>query len=234
MLLQSARLAISQLFSQPFRKVFWRSIGYTLLLLVIAWFMLESAVSTLLLPYLGAWPWVATAMVWLLGTGMFIGAGFLIAPVSAMFAGIFLDDIALEVETKHYPGDPPGREMPLLAAVWLAAKFTVLVIFANLVALLLVLLPGINMMIFFLLNGFLLGREFFQFAALRFAGEDEVRALRKANEGVIFLGGMIIAGFMAIPLLNLATPIFAAALMVHVHKSCRSKYPRPVTHPFGR
>jgi len=234
LLLQSARLAISQLFSQPFRKVFWRSIGYTLLLLVIAWFMLESAVSTILLPYLGAWPWVATAMVWLLGTGMFIGAGFLIAPVSAMFAGIFLDDIALEVETKHYPGDPPGRELPVSAAVWLAAKFTVLVIFANLLALLLVLLPGINMMIFFLLNGFLLGREFFQFAAMRFASEDEVRALRKANEGVIFLGGMIIAGFMAIPLLNLATPIFAAALMVHVHKSCRSKYPQPVTHPFGR
>ena len=223
MLLQSSRLAISQLFSKPFRKVFWRSIGYTILLLVIAWFLLESAVSTILLPYLGPWPWVATAMVWLLGTGMFIGAGFLIAPVSAMFAGIFLDDIAHKVETKHYPGDPPGRELPISVAIWLAAKFTLLVVIANLIALLLVLLPGINMMIFFILNGFLLGREFFQFAAMRFAGEDEVRTLRKANEGVIFLGGMIIAGFMAIPILNLSTPIFAAAIMVHVHKSCRSR-----------
>ena len=232
MLLQSSRLAISQLFSRPFRKVFWRSIGYTILLLVIAWFILESAVSSILLPYLGPWPWVASAMVWLLGTGVFIGAGFLIAPVSAMFAGIFLDDIALEVEAKHYPGDPPGRELPISDAVWLAAKFTFLVIIANMIALLLVLLPGINMMIFFLLNGFLLGREFFQFAAMRFAGEEEVRALRKANEGVIFLGGMIIAGFMAIPILNLATPIFAAALMVHVHKSCRSKNPEPSPRPF--
>ncbi len=232
MLLQSSRLAISQLFSRPFRKVFWRSVGYTILLLVIAWFMLESAVSTILLPYLGPWPWVATAMVWLLGTGMFIGAGFLIAPVSAMFAGIFLDDIALEVEAKYYPGDPPGRELPISAAVWLAAKFTVLVVIANLIALLLVLLPGINMMIFFLLNGFLLGREFFQFAAMRFADEEEVRTLRKANEGVIFMGGMIIAGFMAIPILNLATPIFAAALMVHIHKQCRTKNPELSPRPF--
>ncbi|MCP4183984.1 MAG: sulfate transporter family protein [Hyphomicrobiales bacterium] len=230
-MLQSSRLAISQLFSRPFRKVFWRSIGYTILLLVIAWFILESVVSTILLPYLGPWPWVATAMVWLLGTGMFIGAGFLIAPVSAMFAGIFLDDVAQEVEAKYYPGDPSGRELPISAAVWLAAKFTVLVIIANLIALLLVLLPGINMMIFFFLNGFLLGREYFQFAAMRFAGEEEVWALRKANEGLIFLGGMIIAGFMAIPILNLATPIFAAALMVHIHKQCRMRNlefnPRP-------
>lgn len=223
MLLQSARLAISQLFSKPFRKVFWSSIGYTILLLIAAWFVLESVVSSLLLPYLGPWPWVATAIVWLMGTGMFIGAGFLIAPVSAIFAGIFLDDIALKVETKYYPNDPPGRELPISEAVWLASKFTVLVIIANLIALLLVLLPGINMMIFFFLNGFLLGREFFQFAAMRFASEEDVKVLRKANEGVIFLGGMIIAGFMAIPLLNLTTPIFAAALMVHIHKNCRIK-----------
>ena len=232
MLLKSAQLAIIQLFSKPFRKVLWRSIGYTILLLVVAWFIIESVVSTILLPYLGPWPWVATAMVWLLGTGMFVGAGFLIAPVSAMFAGIFLDDVALEVESKHYPNDPPGRELPISAAVWLAAKFTVLVIIANLLALLLVLLPGINMMIFFFLNGFLLGREFFQFAAMRFADEEDVLALRKANEGVIFLGGMVIAGFMAVPLLNLATPIFAAALMVHIHKHCRYKYQQSNPYPF--
>ncbi|MCP4072198.1 MAG: sulfate transporter family protein [Hyphomicrobiales bacterium] len=225
LLLQSARLAISQLFSKPFRKVFWSSIGYTILLLIAAWFLLESAISTLLLPYLGPWPWVATAILWLMGTGMFIGAGFLIAPVSAIFAGIFLDDIALKVETKYYPEDPPGIELPIPTSLWLAVKFTFLVVIANLIALLLVLLPGINFIIFFFLNGFLLGREFFQFAAMRFADENEVTQLRKANEATVFLGGMIIAGFMAVPLLNLATPIFAAALMVHIHKYCRMKKP---------
>ena len=214
-------MAVTQLFSRPFRNVFWKSIGYTILLLIAGWLLLESAISTLLLPYLGSWPWVATALVWLTGAGMFIGAGFLIAPVSALFAGIFLDDIAEEVEAKYYPDDPPGREMPIAASIWLAAKFTMLVIIANLIALLLVLLPGINLIIFFFLNGYLLGREYFQFAAMRFASEEDVRRLRQANEGTIFLGGMIIAGFMAVPVLNLATPIFAATLMVHIHKHCR-------------
>jgi CysZ protein len=223
LLLHYARLAVTQLFSKPFRSVFWKSIGYTILLLIGGWLLLESTVSTFLTPFLGPWPWVATALVWLTGAGMFIGAGFLIAPVSAIFAGIFLDDIADQVEEKHYPDEPPGREMPVGASIWLAIKFTLLVIAANLIALLLVLLPGINLMIFFFLNGFLLGREYFQFAAMRFASEEEVRQLRQANEGTIFFGGMLIAGFMAVPVLNLATPIFAAALMVHVHKHCRMK-----------
>ena len=223
MLITYTRLAITQLYSKPFRGVFWRSLGYTILLLIGAWFLLEMAVSTYLVPFLSPWPWVATALVWLTGTGMFIGAGFLIAPVSALFAGLFLDDIASKVETSHYPRDRPGEELPVAKATWLAVKFTVLVVIANLIALLLVLLPGINFIVFFFLNGFLLGREYFQFAALRFADETQVTQLRQANEGAIFLGGMIIAAFMAIPLLNLATPIFAAALMVHVHKYCRQK-----------
>ncbi|MCF6320838.1 MAG: sulfate transporter family protein [Rhizobiaceae bacterium] len=226
MLLQNARLALSQLFSKPFRKVLWSSIGYTILLLIAAWFLLEAAISTLLLPFLGPWPWVATAMIWLMGTGMFIGAGFLIAPVSAIFAGIFLVDIARQVEAQHYSDDPPGRELPLSAALWLAIKFTILVVIANLVALMLVLLPGINFIIFFFLNGYLLGREYFQFAAMRFLTEEDAKALRAANEGNIFLGGLIIAGFMTIPLLNLATPVFAAAFMVHVYKTTR-----PLSYP---
>ncbi|MGI9570133.1 MAG: EI24 domain-containing protein, partial [Desulfobulbia bacterium] len=103
LLIQHARMAVKQLFSRPFRNVLWKSIGYTILLLIAGWLLLESAISTLLLPYLGSWPWLATALAWLTGAGMFIGAGFLIAPVSALFAGIFLDDIADEVEAKYYP-----------------------------------------------------------------------------------------------------------------------------------
>lgn len=228
MLFHSASLAISQLLSKPFRKVFWRSLAYSVLLLIGVWFVLETVISTFLLPFLGPWPWVTTALVWLMGAGMFVGAGFMVAPVSALFAGIFLDDIAKEVEATHYPDDPPGREMQTMDALWLALKFTTLVIAANLLALMLVLLPGINFIIFFFLNGYLLGREYFQFAALRFMDENDAKTLRQANEGNIFLAGLMIAGFLAVPLLNLATPIFAAAIMVHVYKNAR---PAGVIHP---
>ena len=44
------------------------------------------------------------------------------------------------------------------------------------------------------------------------------RALRKRNATTVYIGGLIIAAFVSIPIVNLATPLFAMSLMVHVHK----------------
>jgi CysZ protein len=78
--------------------------------------------------------------------------------------------------------------------------------------------PGVNLIAFFVGNGYLLGREFFEAAARRFHDRDGARALRQANAGRVFLGGIVIALFLAIPILNLFTPLFATAFMVHVYK----------------
>ena len=218
MILESARLAARQLFEAEFRHIFWKSLGITVLVLVLAWIALESVISTFLTPFLGPWPWLSTAIVWLMGTGMFVGALFLIAPVSAALAGVFQDDVAEAVEKRHYPADPPGTAMPVIPSIWLSAKFLVVVAAANIVALLLVLLPGINFIVFFIVNAYLIGREYFQFAAMRFRNEAEANAMRRENSTAVFLAGLVVTGFMAVPLLNLATPIFATAIMVHLHK----------------
>ncbi|RVB30497.1 sulfate transporter family protein, partial [Mesorhizobium sp. M7A.F.Ca.CA.001.07.2.1] len=143
----------------------------------------------------------------------------LIAPVTAVVAGLFLDDIAEVVERTDYPGDPTGRAMPALRSLVLSARFLGVVILGNIVALLLLLVPGVNIAAFFIVNGYLLGREFFEFAAMRFRGEEEARALRRHYAGTVFLAGLLIAAFLAVPLLNLLTPLFAAAVMVHLHKA---------------
>ena len=219
MIIESARLAASELLRPRFRSVLLKSVGLTILLFIGAWFALEFAFSTLVAPFLGAWPWVTTAIAWLLGAGVFIGAGFLLAPVAALFAGLFLDDAAAHVEETYYPQDAVGKEVPIGRSLWLTIRFTLLVLFANLIALLLVLLPGINIAIFFLVNGYFLGREYFMFAAMRFRSEAEAARLRSHYSTYVFLAGLIIAGFMAIPIVNLATPVFGAALMVHMHKA---------------
>lgn len=218
LIIQSARLAASQIFEPGFRGVLWKSLGLTLLLLTLAWIGLEAAISTWLVPYLQSWPWLATAVLWLTGTGFVIGLGFLIGPVAAIFAGVFLDDVAELVEQRHYPQDAPGRPMPLLPSMILAVKFTLVVIAANLLALALVLLPGINFTIFFFVNAWLIGREYFQFAAMRFRPEAEAGAMRRTNSFTVFMAGLVIAGLMAVPILNLLTPLFATAMMVHMHK----------------
>jgi len=213
------------MFTPGFRHILWKSLGLTILLLVATWIVLEAGVSTILAPMLGSWPWLATAIVWLMGVGMFIGAGFLIAPVAAIFAGLFLDDVAQHVEGEYYPSDKPGSPLPIGDSLYLAAKFTLVVVGANLFALMLVLLPGINFAVFFLVNGYLLGREYFIFAALRFRNEKEANDLRRANSTSVMFAGLIIAGFMAVPILNLFTPIFAASMMVHMHKSLSGSQP---------
>ena len=100
----------------------------------------------------------------------------------------------------------------------LSLKFFGIVVLGNLIALMLLLVPGVNIGAFFVVNGYLIGREFFEFAAMRFVAEDEAKALRRRNAGTVFLAGLVIAAFMAVPLLNLLSSLFACAMMVHLHK----------------
>jgi uncharacterized protein involved in cysteine biosynthesis len=53
---------------------------------------------------------------------------------------------------------------------------------------------------------------------MRFRPPDEAKALRKRHAATVYAGGLIIAAFVSIPLVNLATPLFAMAFMVHLHK----------------
>ena len=226
MILEAARAAISRLFTAEFRSVFLKTLGLTLLMLVAAWFGLKALFDALALPYIDAllpgmpqWAgWLGFLTAVLAGLGLAVALALLVAPVTAIVAGLFLDDIAAVVERQDYPDDPPGRAVPPLKALALALKFFGVVILGNLVALLLLLVPGVNIAAFFLVNGYLLGREFFEFAAMRFRSEADAKAMRKAHAGTVFLAGLVIAAFLSVPLLNLLTPLFAAALMVNLHK----------------
>jgi CysZ protein len=149
--------------------------------------------------------------------------GFLIAPVTSVFAGVFLDEIAEAVEKNHYPTDTPGTALTLSQSVGITARFLSLVLIANLIALLLVIFLGLGFIIFFLVNGYLLGREYFQFAALRHRSTQEVDALREKHGFSIFIAGLAIAVVLSIPIVNLLTPLFAGALMVHVFKTLEQK-----------
>src|SRR5690606_29791697 len=121
---------------------------------------------------------------------------------------IFLDDVAEAVERESYPQDPPGEAVPILPAILLSLKFFGVVILGNVVALFLLLVPGVNLIAFFVVNAYLLGREFFEFAAMRFRSEAEAKELRRRHAGTVFLAGFLIAAFLAVPLLNLLTPLF--------------------------
>lgn len=222
MIIESARKAANGLLESRSRSVVLKSAGLTVLLFFGLWLGLQSIVTGFVDPLLQSWAWITTALLWFLGAGIVVGAGFLLAPVTAIFAGLFLDEIAEHVESENYPEDKPGTAMAFGPSIFLAIKFGLFVVLANILALLLVWVAGFGVIVFFLLNGYLLGREYFQFAAMRFRSEREAEVLRKTFSFEIIGAGLIIAAFMSVPILNLFTPVFAASMMVHLHKAVES------------
>ncbi len=225
MVLSSAGKAFNGLFDPRSRSIVLKSLGLTILLFFGLWLGIQALVDTFILPFFSGWVWVTTLLLWVLGAGVLIAAGFVLAPTTAVFAGLFLDEVAENVETSHYPQDEPGSAMPLGASITLALQFGVLVLLANFFALMLVWLAGFGVIIFFIMNGYLIGREYFLFASMRFRPELEAKAMMKKYSLEIFFSGLIIAGFMSIPIMNLFTPVFAASIMVHLHKDLSNKLP---------
>ena len=148
--------------------------------------------------------------------GLFVGLAFLVAPISSLVAGFFLDELAERVEGETT--GTPGRALPAGQAVWLATKFAGVSVLVNLVALMVFLLPGVNVTVFFVANGYLLGREYFELAALRYRTLHEAHEMRRRHRLYIFLCGLLIACFVVVPIVNLLTPLFGVALMVRIHQ----------------
>ena len=222
-MLSAAGQAFSEAFTPPFRAVLLKCMAFTIGLLVLLIIGIEWTFS-----HFVQWPaWIEQSIEWLGGLALVVGSIFLIPPVTSLIAGLYLDDIAALVERKHYPADPAGEPLPTLQAIGVGLRFFAAVLLVSLISLFLLLVPGVNLIAYYFGNGYLLGREYFELAAMRFRPIEEARALRRANALRIFLAGLAIAAIVIIPILNLITPVFATALMVRMHKKISRENPAP-------
>ncbi|MDF2620482.1 MAG: hypothetical protein K0S00_3141 [Xanthobacteraceae bacterium] len=213
-MLRDAFAAFAETFSPDYRRVLLRSIGFAVGLLVALGVGAHYALTYFVALDLR---WAEITLDIIAAFGIFIAAIFLVPPVTSLIAGLFLDDVAAQVE-RGFPGEPEGRPLPIGRSLFLTVKFFGVMLAVNLVALLLLLVPGVNLVVFYVANGYLLGREYFQLAAMRYRDEDEVALLRRHHAGAIFLAGLIIAAVVSVPILNLVTPVFATIFMVRLHK----------------
>jgi uncharacterized protein involved in cysteine biosynthesis len=229
-MLEAAGKALAQMFTPPFRAVLLKSAGLAIAVLIV----LGIALDRLLIWLTGAggqWlegtlgsiaHWPVVAFGWLLafaiGFGLLAGAIFLMPAVTSLVASLFADEIAEQVERVHYPADPPGAALPLTRATLEGVKIALLSLLVYLVCLPFLLFAGLGALIFFLATAYLLGREYFELAAMRFHPIAEAKVLRRTHRGTVFAAGCFIAAFVSIPILNLATPLFGTAFMVHIHK----------------
>ena len=219
MLFQAVFAAAREVFSPALRSVLWKSIGLTLALLALVWLGLTRLFDYFLNHSLSVdYPILEGFAFFLAGAGLLIALVYLLPAVTAVVAGYFLDDVAEVVERQDYPADRPGAALPFGKAILYGLRFAGLSLLVNLVALLLFFIPVINIGAFFAANAYLLGREYFELAAGRFWPAEDVTRLRMEHRGTVLAAGAVLAGLVLVPVLNLITPIFGAAMMVHLHK----------------
>lgn len=221
-MLQDFRLAVNQIGDRRFRRVLLLGIGLTVALLfglsvifitAIGWVIPES----LTLPFIGEIGWVDTAVSWAAVPLMMVLSVFLMVPVASAFTGFFLDEVSQAVEDKYYPQLGKAIETPWSETIRDTLSFLGVMIAANLAALVLYLfLAPLAPIIFWLLNGFLLGREYFQLVAMRRVGRQQAAALRRQYGLQIWVSGAVMAVPLSIPIVNLFIPVLGAATFTHL------------------
>ncbi|MEJ6402787.1 EI24 domain-containing protein [Yoonia sp. 2307UL14-13] len=219
--------ALAQLPDRRFRGVLWRGIALTLALLVAVYALLLWLVEWLTqgpvsLPFAGEVTWLGDLLSWgSLGLVIVLSI-FLMIPVASAITSLFLDEIAQAVEDKHHPHLPPARKVGFSEGLRDTVNFLGVLVGANIMAFILyVIFPFAAVFIFYALNGFLLGREYFQLAAMRREGREGARALREKHAGQIWLAGCLMALPLSFPLINLVIPILGAATFTHLYHRLR-------------
>jgi CysZ protein len=214
--------ALSETFDPRFR----RTLAVSLLLTAIVFVALGTAMMLLLDHTRFFEGWFFNRAVELLGGIAILGLTWLLFPAVATFVlGFFLDGVISASEARRYPGLPPARRQSFGEIVRSGARLAGLAIILNLIALpLYLLVPGLNLVLFYLINGWLLGREYFEMVALRRLDAVQRRRLWRAEWLRLILGGMVIAFLLTLPLVNLVAPLIAALFMLHLFEGLRERY----------
>jgi CysZ protein len=211
-MINAAVKALGDLFSSPFRSILWTSLGLTAVLFAV---MFLALVGFFALTTLVPWPWLETLIAIAAGLGLLAAFVVLAAPVTAMFAGLYLDRIAALIEEIHYPRDPPGRAPSALAAFSGGLRFAMVAFLVNLLALPF-LFFAVGAVVMLVANAYLLSREYFEMIGLRHMPKASALEFRKTNSRRIFASGFIPAALALVPLVNLLLPLFATSYFTHL------------------
>lgn len=229
MIINAFFAALGQMGDPRFRGVLLRGIGLTLILLLAIGFAVIWAIGLFVgaevtLPWIGTVQWMDNVVSWAAVPLLMILSVFLMVPVASAITSLFLDDVAQAVEDRHYPGQGTAQKVSMSDALVDTLGFLGVLVGANLVALILYLIfAPFAPLIFWALNGFLLGREYFTLAAMRRVGRKRAKELRRKNLLTIWAAGFLMAVPLSVPLLSLLIPVLGAATFTHIfHRVSRA------------
>lgn len=222
--------ALGQIGDPKFRSVLLRGIGLTVLLLAGVTtgvqFLLPDSVS---LPWFGEIGWLSTLLSGFVLVAMVGLSVILMVPVASLFTGFFLDQVVDAVEAKHFPALEPAQSVSFSETLMDALGFFGLLVLVNLLALVIYLLSTLAApLVFWAVNGVMLGREYFQMVAMRRLGRAGAKQLRARHRGQIWLAGALMAIPLTVPVLNLVIPVLGVATFTHLfHRVNKTGNPVP-------
>jgi uncharacterized protein involved in cysteine biosynthesis len=160
-------------------------------------------------------PWLDWTIKALGGLGAVVGAWFLFPAVVSLILGFLLDGVVRAVEARHYPMLPPARSQSFVESLGGALRLGAVAVALNLLVLPVYLVPGLNLVVWLLLNGYLLGREYVETVAAGRMARVDAAVLRKRHRLGVLASGAIVAGLLLLPVVNLVAPVVGIALMTH-------------------
>lgn len=228
MILSDFLKSVAQFDDPKFRRVLWRGMGLTIALLIAACLLVNFGINQLL-----SSAWAANLIgdqSWL---GSLINIGgvlftialsiWLMVPVTSAIIALFLDEVAQAVEARHYPHLPKQTATKLQDQILVGIRFFGILLLANIGALILsMIVPLLAPFVFWATNGYLMGREYFQMAAMRRMPRAQAQELFQRHQGSIWTAGILMAIPMSIPLVGLFIPILGAATFTHQFERLRA------------
>jgi CysZ protein len=215
----SARRALGMIFEPAFLGVVLKSFLLTLLLFGLMFAGVLYGLQHL--PPL-PWHWLNLAIAWIGSFLVLLALVVFGAPVAGLFASLFLNGVAKRIEAKYYSGDTKGAGASFLAYLFVGLRLAAEVILVTLALLPAdVTLPIVGLPATLVADGWLLGRQFFELAALRHVSRAEADSMRKRHATGILGAGIVIALVSMIPVANFFAPLFGTAFMVHVFQYYR-------------
>jgi CysZ protein len=219
-LLRALILSIRQLFDPPIRRILVRCVALALATFVLLFVVVGFGIGMI----------DPTGLAWVDGTLAVVGSigvvalAWLLFPVTiAATLGLFAEEVIEVVERRYYPELSAAPGMGFVQSSWGAVRFAIVAILLNLLVLPLYLIPGANIILYVALNGYLLGREYFELVAQRRLPWRVVAMLRRAARARLWLAGVVIAAMLTVPIFNLIAPVVATWFMVHLFEGlCRS------------
>jgi uncharacterized protein involved in cysteine biosynthesis len=219
-MIEAAIRAIGQLRDRALAGVLAISAAGAAIVLLGAWFGLAAVLGHVTVFGIEWLDWLARIVV---GFGAIFVTLAMFGAITALIASLFVGRVSRAVERRYYPGLPPPRRQSGSEQVAMGISFLFATIALNVLALPFYALWGANIPVFLAVNGYLVGREYFEIVACRRLDRAAVARLRRANRIKIFLAGMAIALFSAVPFADLLTPVLATAFMVHIFQSALSR-----------